>query len=165
MKANEINVYIQGLGDITLDAKSQIMAKRFLVINDTEFEQKTKKLKNDNTKKCEDRAHRAFTTFLIANGVEENNTDYWYYSEPELDKFLAKFWFGARKDFNEVEGQFDSEEDPDLKSRMYKASSLRNFRYSLNRILKKRGHLYDITAKSTTSFQNHSKPSLTQSKS
>ena len=36
---------------------------------------------------------------------------------------------------------------------MYKANSLRNFRYSLNRILRTKGHLYDITSKKTTSFQ------------
>ena len=35
---------------------------------------------------------------------------------------------------------------------MYKANTLRNFRYGLNRILKTKGHLYDICDKKTASF-------------
>ena len=87
--------------------------------------------------------------------MDKENLEYWYYTEPELDNCLAKFWFGARKDLGEGHDdneQQDSEEDPNKRERMYKASSLRNFQYSLNRILKSHGHLYDITAKSTSSF-------------
>ena len=135
-----------------LDAVPQIMAKRFLVINDDEFEEKTKRSKNNNTEKCEQRAHKAFVNFLMANGVDENSTDYWNYTEPELDKYLARFWFGARKDICEGDEENYNSEDPDMKDRMYKASSLRNFRYSINRILRSKGHLYDITSKHTTSF-------------
>ena len=125
----------------------------FLLFDDDEFEQKTKKCRNNNTDKCEQRAHKAFTNFLMA--MDKENLDYWYYTKPELDNCLAKFWFGARKDLGEGHDdneQQDSEEDPNKRERMYKASSLRNFCYSLNRILKSRGHLYDITARSTTSF-------------
>ena len=74
------------------------MAKRFLVLDDSNLEEKTKKSKNDNTEKVELRAHKAFTNFLVANGCNPDDTDYWNFSEPELDKYLSKFWFGAHKD-------------------------------------------------------------------
>ena len=125
--------------------------KRFLVLDDDELNEKSKKCKNDNTEKSERRAHSAFTKFLIAMEVPPDKTDYWNYTEPELDKFLSKFWFGARKDIVDEEIP-NADEDPDLKQRLYKANTLRNFRYGLNRILRSRGHLYDITDKHTTSF-------------
>ena len=40
-----------------------------------------------------------------------------------------------------------------MKEQLYKANSLKNFSYSLNHILKTKGHLYDITDKKTASFQ------------
>ena len=51
-------------------------------------------------------------------------------------------------------GEIDDEEDndPQMKNRMYSANTLKNFRYGLNRILKSKGHLYDIIHKKTTSF-------------
>ena len=83
----------------------------------------------------------------MALGVPEEKTNYWNFTEPELENYLAKFWFEARKD---IYGDKDND-DPDIKDRMYKANSLRNFRYRLNHILKTKGHLYDITDR-TTSF-------------
>ena len=124
--------------------------KRFIVLDDDQLNEKTKKAKNYNTEKAEARAHGAFTKFLIAMDVPEDQTDYWNFTEPELDKYLAKFWFGARKDICEEDSQ--SEQDPELKERFYKANSLRNFKYGLNRILRSKGHLYDIMDKKTTSF-------------
>ena len=125
------------------------MAKRFLCIKDDALEDKIKCSKNQNTEKSEKRAHRAFTKFLIAMGCEEDATDYWNFSERDLDKYLSKFWLGACKDI--CEDNFD-EKDTEMKDRMYKANSLRNFRYGLNHILKSKGHLYDITDKRTASF-------------
>ena len=119
-------------------------------MDDEQLEIKTKLCKNDNTRKIERCAHKAFTKFLITMGVPEDNTDYWNFTEPELDNYLAKFWFGACKDICEDED--DSQQDPDMKERMYKANSLRNFRYGLNCILKSKGHLYDITDKKIASF-------------
>ena len=127
--------------------------KCFLLINDEEFQAKTKKLKNDNTEKSKQRAHRAFTNFLIAMGVKQEDTDYWNYTNPELDMYLAKVWFGARKETSETKGPGDAEHDDNLSDTMYKANSLRNFKYGLNRILRAKGHLYDITNKQTASFQ------------
>ena len=79
------------------------MAKRFLLMNDSDLEVKTKQCKNDNTEKSERRAHKAFTNYLLAMGCPEEATDYWNFTEPELDRYLSKFWFGARKDI--CEGQ------------------------------------------------------------
>ena len=120
-------------------------------MDDVDLEIKTKKSKNQNTEKTENRADKAFTNFLIAMGCSPDETDYWNFTEPELDTYLAKFWFGARKDGNDEETT-DAESDPQLKSRMYKANTLKNFRYGLNWILKSKGHLYDITDKKTASF-------------
>ena len=119
-------------------------------MDDEQLELKTKLSKNDNTEKSERRAHSAFTKFLIAMNVPEDQVDYWNYTEPELDNYLAKFWFGARKDTDTDDD--DSQQDPEMKQRMYKANSLKNFRYGLNRVLKSKGHLYDITDKKTASF-------------
>ena len=128
------------------------MAKRFVVMDDEELLVKTKKCKNENTEKSERRADRAFTNFLIATGCPKEETDYWNFTEPELDSYLAKFWFGARKDICE-DNPATAEDDPELKSRLYKANTLKNFRYGLNRILKTKGHLCNITDKKTASFQ------------
>ena len=116
-------------------------------MTDDKLEEKSKKSKNDNTIRCEQRADKAFRKFLLANGCDQNDLDYWYFSEPRLDKYLSKFWFCACKNITCVEDS--QEEDPEF----YKANSLRNFRYSLNRILKQKGHLYDITNKRTASLQ------------
>ena len=124
------------------------MAKRFLILSDEDLDYKTKISKNDNTLKAEKKADKAFTNFLVAMGVAEDQTDYWNYTEPELDKYLCKFWFSLRKTTGEI-----SSLDPENKQQLYKANSLRNFRYGLNRVLKGKGHLYDITDKRTASFQ------------
>ena len=129
------------------------MAKRFLILNDEDLQEKAKVLKNSNTEKCEKRATRAFTNFLIACGKDANNLDFWNYEPPELDTLLAKFWYGARKDICEnEEGNQDESEDTDMKSRLYSANSLKNFRYGLNRVFRREGHNYDITEKNSTLF-------------
>ena len=128
------------------------MSKQFMLMSDEELDNKTKRCKNENTVRCEQRAHKVFTSFLMANRVSEGETDYWNYPEPILDKHLSKFWFCARKTTAD-DGEAMENQDSELKENFYKASSLRNFQYSLNRILKTKGHLYDITDKRTASFQ------------
>ena len=125
------------------------MVKCFLSMTDEELEEKSKKCRNHNTMKAEEHADKAFRTFLVWNGCDENNTDYWNFDEPTLDKYLSKFWFYTRKNTTNPDSQ---EEDPEIKEQLYKANSLKNFHYSLNRILKTKGHLYDITNKKTASF-------------
>ena len=46
----------------------------------------------------------------------------------------------------------DSQEDPEMKQRMYKINMVRKFRYGLNWILKSKDHLWNITEKKTASF-------------
>ena len=128
------------------------MSKRFLVLTDEDLDDKTKKSQNDNTLKCEQRADKAFRNFLVANGCDQNELDYWNFTEPTLDKYLSKFRFSARKSNFTDDEESTHDEDPELRQQFYKVNSLKNFRYSLNQILKMKGHLYDITDKYTASF-------------
>ena len=90
-----------------------------------------------------------FRKFLAQCG--ETNLDYWSYEEPELDNYLAKFWFGARKS---PDSDYESDtEDPERKNLMYSANTMRSFRYSLNQILKGKGHESDIMNKNSLSFK------------
>ena len=117
-----------------------------IVLTDDQLDNKLATGKNINTEKSEKRAHKAFTNFLKQNGASD--LDYWLYEEPELDRYLAKFWLGCRK-VNTDEAS-DNEQDTDKKESLYSANTLKNFRYSLNRILRSKGHLYDITVKGTS---------------
>ena len=73
------------------------------------------------------------------------------YEEPELDNFLSKFWFGARKD---PDSDYESdEEDPEHHKLMYSTNTMKSFRYSLNWILKNKGHEYDIMSTHSLSFK------------
>ena len=74
---------------------------------------KRKKSENQNTVKSEERANRAFQRFLSQCNVD--STEYWFYTEPELDNYLAKFYLGARKFASETDPTF--QKDPDQKSR------------------------------------------------
>ena len=120
-----------------------------VVYDDEQISVKKKKTDNQNTLKSEERANCAFQRFLAQCDVEDTN--YWFYTEPELDNYLSKFYLGARKFATDTDPTFD--EDPDQKSRKYSANSLKDFRYALNRILKQKGHLYDIISENGTSFK------------
>ena len=54
-------------------------------------------------------------------GVPEQ-MDYWNFAKPDLDNFLAKFWFGAHKDTDDSQDSVPTE-DPELKGQMYKATT------------------------------------------
>ena len=85
----------------------------------------------------------------------KDNLDYWYYEEDDLDIMLEKFWFGARKD---PDSDYDSDaDDPQKTQLMYSANTMKNFWYALNRILKSKGHLYDIISPSSLSFRRNQK--------
>ena len=86
------------------------------------------KLENPNTMNVEKRADSAFKVFLCKMGAESD--DCTHFNEPELSSWLSKFWFGARM----------NEEEPKL----YTVSSMKNFKYSFNRILRKAEHEFDI---------------------
>ena len=129
--------------------------QRFVLINDDVLTKKNDQQKNVNTEKSNRRADRAFRNFLEAMGRETNDCDYWDFTEESLDDYLAKFWFGARKTItedDEEDSQDSVQADPELKARMYKANSLKNYRYALNRIIKKKKNV-DITSKDNKNFQ------------
>ena len=132
------------------------MSKRHVVYTDEELEEKCKKQKNKNTLKSETTTTNAFQKFLLATGVEKENLDFWNYSEEDLDKFLAKFWFGARKNIPDDDSDaedFESNDDKHAKDCMYSASTLINFQYGINRVCKKNGYHHDIHAKETGVFK------------
>lgn len=97
------------------------------ILTDDQVAAKKKKLENDNTVKQEKTAEQAFISFLEASECE--NTSFWLYPVKDLDNYLGKFFLGVQK----AEGQ------------KYKLNSLQTLRYALNRLLKKRGLLMDIT--------------------
>ena len=120
-----------------------------IVYTEEQIKAKQEGQKNVNTIKTEERANRAFRRFLHDCG--EVDLNYWNYDEPELDSYLSKFWFGARKS---PDSDYESEEDDSEKTQLrYTANTMRNFRYSLNRILKEKGHQYDIIHENSLSFK------------
>ena len=119
-----------------------------LKLSDNELEKKLKDGQNENTVKSEKKAHKAFNRFLIENGAD--NLEYWFFEEPELDNWLAKFWLCVRKSDEETDSEREETGDPEQKDRMYSANTLRSFRYGLNRLLRVKGHLYKITEKGTS---------------
>ena len=136
----------------TISVCFKMSKQRFVLMNDSDLERKNESQKNGNTEKSNRRADRAFRTFLEAMGRETNDCDYWDFTEESLDDYLAKFWFGARKNVqDDSEEESQETEDPELKCRMYKANSLKNYRYALNRILKKKRNI-DITLKDNKNF-------------
>ena len=114
---------------------------------------KAKKAKNVNTEKSDMRAHRALTKFLQALGKEGEDLEYWNYTASELDNYLAKFWYGARKEPSDDEINENQDEEVELKSTLYTASSLKNFRYALNRVLKKKNTVFDLISKDAVAFR------------
>ena len=113
--------------------KLKLTKSRSVIYSEEQIKQKQVAGKNANTTKTEERADRAFKKFLAECG--ENKLDYLYYKEPELDAYLAKFWFGAKKT-TESDYETDSE-DPEHQNLMYSANTMKSFRYSLNCILKR----------------------------
>ena len=129
--------------------KLKLSTNKSVVFSDDQIKQKQQAGKNLNTTKTEERADRAFRNFLSQCG--EVNLDYWRYEEPELDNYLSKFWFGARKN---PESDYESDnDDPERQNLMYSANTMKSFRYSLTRILKQKGHEYDIMNKNSLSFK------------
>lgn len=108
---------------------------RFAYHSKEEVKEKRNDLLNKNTIANEEKAVRAFVAFLEETGVED--TDFFNYTDEELDSQLSSFWFSARK---EKDGE------------MYKISSLENMRYSLNRAIKRKGRKLDITKRECTAF-------------
>ena len=98
----------------------QTTAKRpcFVLISNEELEKNTKLAKNKNTECNEKHAHSAFTKYLEESGLENDDLHYWNFCDGMLDNYLAKFWFGARKDTVDFSDNGDDfEDDPAMKKR------------------------------------------------
>ena len=140
--------------------KLKTKSDRFVLYSEQELKSKHDASINKNTKHSEDRANSAFQKFLTQAGKTDLN--YWLYEEDELDLMLEQFWFGARKD---PDNCYDSDEDDSQRTNLrYSANTMRNFRYSINRILKSKGHLYDIISPQTLSFRRSQKAFIASQK-
>ena len=129
--------------------RQKVNKPKFVVYSDEEIKRKQEAGKNRNTTKTEEHADQSFCRFL--SQCREEDLQYWNYSESDLDAYLSKFWFGARKD---PDSDYESDENnPDHKELMYRANTMKNFRYALNCILKFKGHEYDIMNKHSLSFK------------
>ena len=107
--------------------------KRFKQLSDEELKAKRRDLQNGNTLNAEKCADKAFKLFLEVSGSD--SAEYYFFEEEELSKWLSKFWFGARM----------MPENGEEEGKLYSVSTLRSFKYAINRILKKHGHSFDIT--------------------
>lgn len=99
-------------------------------MDDDEIDKRQEQQQNQNSIAAEKKAERAFRDFL-AECDELESTNFYTFETEKLDKYLRKFYFGARQ-----------KKDPTKK---YSVSSLEQMRNSLNRALKKFGHKFDIT--------------------
>ena len=110
------------------------VAKRYKIVTDIDIKNKKEQFKNPNSAANEKKAVKNFQLFLEFNG---KNKDFFNFTEPELDEWLAKFYLGARTE----------------KGDYYASGSLHTIRYGLNRALQQFGHSFDITDKKSVSFQ------------
>ena len=98
---------------------------RFDEIDDEELAMTRMGLVPKNTKKSERKYERCLIDYFKQKG---KLTNFWTFTEPELDKILGKLWFEAKT----------------KKGEKYTVSSLRHLRCGLNSALKRRGHAYNI---------------------
>ena len=87
-------------------------------------------MRNQNTLKSDLKCERVLVKYLLAKGISE---EYWLMNEPDLNKLLSKFWF-------EVQTQ---------EGEKYTVCSLAHLWYGINRMLKRKGHEYDIVHSSS----------------
>ena len=108
--------------------KKKLEAKdRFKTLSEDELLQIKTKIKNPNIEKANKKAEHTFVEYLSTRPDIEN-TFFWLYKPEKLDSILAKFGFEVK--------MTDGEN--------YRVSSLKHLMYGLNRVLKKKGHEYDI---------------------
>ncbi|CAB3989796.1 Hypothetical predicted protein [Paramuricea clavata] len=92
-------------------------------------------LENKNTADNEKKESRTFIQTISCREIGED-LNFCEFSEEKLEKHLAKFWFAARTKNGQI----------------YNIGSLETIRYSLNRVLKRYGHKFDITKRECTAF-------------
>ena len=98
---------------------------RFGKLNVDECLTKGREIQNKNTKNNEKKAVNMFKEYLSSLGLED--TDFFHYTEDELDHYLTTFWRNACT----------------KKGTEYTASSMETTHYSLNRALINFGHNFD----------------------
>ena len=108
---------------------------RFGNLNLDECITKGKEIQNKNTLNNEKKSVAIFKHYLNSLGLED--TDFFLFTEDELDHYLTTFWWNAHTQ----------------KGEEYSASSMETIRYSLNRALVSFGHNFDITHKNSISFK------------
>ena len=108
---------------------------RFGNLNVNECLIKGESVQNRNTINNEKKATTIFKEYLGSLGLDD--TDFFSFTEDELDHYLTSFWWNART----------------KKGTEYSASSMETIRYSLNRALTHHGHNFDITHKNSLSFK------------
>ena len=116
----------------------QPLAKRYKKVTESDIKQKEEEFKNPNSLANERKAVKNFKLFLEFN---KQPTDFFVYTEPELDTWLSKFYIGTRTE----------------KGEYYSSGSMHTMRYGLNRALQAYGHNFDITDKKCMSFQASNK--------
>ena len=92
-------------------------------------------VQNRNTLNNEKKCVNIFKDYLASLGLED--TDFFTYTEAELNHYLTSFWWNART----------------KKGGEYSASSMETIRYSINQALVRHGHNFDITHKNSMSFR------------
>ena len=113
--------------------------KQFGNLNYQQIKEKEDAMKNTNSLKNERKSVDTFKSYLKSINVEDTN--FFVFTESELDKHLATFWWNARTN----------------KGEKYKASSLDTLCHGLKRALKEYGQEFDITDKKSLSFQGNCK--------
>ena len=96
---------------------------------------------NKNTRNQDDKWERVFKQFLKENEIDK---DFYAFDTQTLNIWLSKLWFGARQDNKKSKTSKLNQNESEEPIR-YRANSLRAMRYSINRLLKKKGKNFDIT--------------------
>ena len=107
---------------------------KFGNLSENEVVNKQKLLQNKSTKSKETTAYYQFKAYLEHLG--ETDTEFMQFEASKLNKFLTTYWFNVRTESGE----------------MYQMKTLEGIRYSLSRVLKKRGSDFDITNRSNEAF-------------
>lgn len=96
----------------------QTKKKRFVTFDEDELDEKLDQAANKNTKNADSKAQRAFTQFLTESKAP--HLEFWTFPNTELDRYLAGFYVGARKQ----------------SGKKYKLNSMIQFKHALIRIVR-----------------------------
>ena len=108
--------------------------RKFAPISEEQMQEKQRKLKNKSTLSKEEVAGNQFQSYLEYMG--ETDVNYMEYSVEKLNKYLSTFWFSVRTDSGDL----------------YCLKTLEGLRYSINRLLKRKGAQFDICSRASEGF-------------